>query len=495
MAIRLNWVEGGQFMSEEKRTFNACPTGTYCGACPLTTIVRDGKVVRTERTRFTGTEKDLGFICQKGIAAARYPYLPDRILHPLKRTGKRGEGKWEEISWDQALDEIAAKLLEIKGQYGPQAVATWSWSGGPGMGLNTILAYRFNHVFGASDTFAKVGVDNASNFAWLMDMGAGPALGWFDPLTIDHTNYILAWGCNPIENQPRVGRYLAHAKARGIRIVDFGLVFDGTAGFADEFHFVKAGTDAAVALAMANVIVGEGLYDSEYLVKYTVAPLLVREDNGLYLRDTDGNYLAWDESAGAAVSVAQGEPIPVVTPALRGTFEVNGTTCSPAFEKLVQHLTDYTPESQEPITGIAADDVRRIAIEYATAKPALIVSALGMRYYNAGRTYRTVFLLSELTGNVGCAGGGVTGTGGIPNSLPPIGLNNVDILYPDGPENAKSRVLPAPDFFRAVKTGTPTLSKHCSLWVGTPFTTTPAAGAGSTRSSRTWTLSSTTTSG
>lgn len=100
-------------MSGEKFVYTRCPAGEYCGSCMLKTIVKDGKIIRTERVVYTGPEADQGFISQKGIAACRYPYLPGRLLHPLKRVGKRGEGKWQQISWDQAMDEIGEKLVKI----------------------------------------------------------------------------------------------------------------------------------------------------------------------------------------------------------------------------------------------------------------------------------------------------------------------------------------------------------------------------------------------
>jgi len=101
-------------MSEEKFVYTACPGWGDHEFCAIKTIVKDGKIVRTEKPDYTGPEAIEGYICQKGITSGRHPYLPGRLLHPLKRVGKRGEGKWQEISWEQALDEISAKLIEIR---------------------------------------------------------------------------------------------------------------------------------------------------------------------------------------------------------------------------------------------------------------------------------------------------------------------------------------------------------------------------------------------
>ena len=109
----------------------------------IKTIVKDGKYsVRTEKPSYTGAEANEGYICQKGIMSCRQPYNPKRLLHPLKRAGERGEGKWEEISWDQALDEIAAKLLQLRDDYGPESLAMWNVvaSVPPSQGLAAVLS-------------------------------------------------------------------------------------------------------------------------------------------------------------------------------------------------------------------------------------------------------------------------------------------------------------------------------------------------------------------
>ena len=108
-------------MSEESFVYTCCPGWGDHEFCAIKTIVKDGKIVRTEKVDYTGAEANEGYICQKGIMSCRQPYNPKRLTNPLKRVGERGEGKWEKISWDQAMDEIAAKLLEIRDKYGPES--------------------------------------------------------------------------------------------------------------------------------------------------------------------------------------------------------------------------------------------------------------------------------------------------------------------------------------------------------------------------------------
>ena len=126
----------------ESFVYTCCPGWGDHEFCAIKTIVKDGKIVRTEKPSYTGAEANEGYICQKGIMSCRQPYNPKRLLHPLKRAGERGEGKWEEISWDQALDEIAAKLLQLRDDYGPESLAMWDVvaSVPPSQGLAAVLS-------------------------------------------------------------------------------------------------------------------------------------------------------------------------------------------------------------------------------------------------------------------------------------------------------------------------------------------------------------------
>ena len=442
-------------MSEEKCVYTACPGFGDHEMCAIKTIVKDGKILRTEKPDYTGPEAKEGYICQKGITSGHHPYLPGRLLHPLKRVGERGEGKWQQISWDQALDEIAAKLLEIKDKYGPESLVVWNLpaSNAPNFGLSGLLATRFSSVWGATDPLQSMGLDNGPVYSSFFELGS--SYGYFptDPRMIDYSKYIIVWGANPIENQHHIAKHLAAAQDRGVKLVDIGLLFDGTAGKADWFIPVKPGSDPALALSMAYIIVTQALYDEDFLIKYTVAPFLVNPNDGKFMRDKDGNYLAWDKSANKLISIKpNGENAPT-TLSLRGQFSVNGMDCKTVFELLVEHLQDYTPEKQELITGVSPESVLQLTHEYTISKPAMIIGALGMRYQNQGESYRALFLLSVLTGNIGKLGGGATCqllSGGYP-----IGYNDNPIMFPNGQSASKIKCVRMDDFFEQVKSGKP----------------------------------------
>jgi molybdopterin-containing oxidoreductase family molybdopterin binding subunit len=439
-------------MSEEKWVCTACPGWGDHEFCAIKTVVKDGKIVRTEAVDYQGAEAGEGHCCQKGIMSWRQVYAPDRLLHPLKRAGERGEGKWEQISWDQAFDEIGAKLMEIKENYGPEAVTFWNITTSlpPSQGLDSLLGERLNCLWGGTDPLNAYGLDNGPYYASYFDLGNFYKYMMIDPVKFDATTYLIVWGGNPVENQMRCAKHIVEAKSRGAKIVDVGLLFDATAGYADWFIPVKPGSDTALALCMANQIIQRGEADMPYMIKYTVAPLLVDVETGKFAAN-DGWFYYWDTESDAIKPTARGAEEYEGTPATEGVFEYGGHTYKPAFQLLKEHLATYTPEYQEAITGVPAADAVKLAEEYSSHRPAFIVGALGLRYQNQGDAYRALYLLGMLTGNLGQLNGGVTSE--IQPCGFPMGFNNTEIVFPEGKENDRAHYVKQADYFEDVKRG------------------------------------------
>jgi len=436
-------------MSEESFVYTACPGWGDHDYCAIKTIVKDGKILRTEKVEYSEPERCDGHICQKGLLSARQPYSPDRLKVPLKRVGERGEGLWEEISWDQALDEIAAKVLDITNTYGPASIAMWNLPAGvpPSLGLGNLLTNRFTGLWGATDMIISLGLDNGPTYSSYYAFGPmGMTYIMNDPRNYIGADLILIWGCNPIENQMRSAQNLVRAREEGAKIIDLGLIFDGSAGFADEFIGVAAGSDGFLALAMAHYIVANDLYDAEFLKTHTIANYLVDTATGLLVKDTAGNYLIWDTATNAACLVApKGGAIHAVDPAFFGTYFIAGAAVKPVFDLLKEHLAQYTPEKAERISRVPAARIISLAHEYAMAPNAFIVSAFGMRYINQGESYRAQHLLGILTGNLGRPGAGVQVGGQITSY--PIMLNDGPITFPNGAEGYKGNGVGCPEFF------------------------------------------------
>jgi anaerobic selenocysteine-containing dehydrogenase len=406
---------GGDEELSEKITFNTC-MGNGCHAgCIHTTRVKDGRIIKVERTVYPDGEE--GIMCVKGVAAARLPYHPDRLKYPLKRAGKRGEGKWERITWEEAVDQIAGKIKKIRAEYRPESVCIsplWN-SNTPRFGLQPLLGIRLRNLLQATEINYGQPIDSNLQFSNYFSFGI-PSGSFADPRTLveGNTKYMIVWGHNPAETAFWLWKYIREAKAKGAKLVDIGLLYDPTAEKADWWIPVKAGSDTLLALVMINCIISEKRYDEEYITKYTNGPFLVRKDNGKFLRESDifaggdpGNYIVWDTVSGKPMAISPHMPADEgLKPALFGVYRPAGIECSPVFKKLADFAGAQQFEKVEEITGVSLETIEKLAREYATAKPAAILTCYGLRYKNSGNAYRAMTALGAITGNIGILGGG-----------------------------------------------------------------------------------------
>jgi molybdopterin-containing oxidoreductase family molybdopterin binding subunit len=226
-------------------------------------------------------------------------------------------------------------------------------------------------------------------------------------------------------------RFILDARDRGAKIVVIGPLFDATAAKADQWVPIRPATDAALAMAMIHLIIEEGLYDKEFVMRHTVGPFLVRGDSRLFLRE-GGAYRVWDPNLNRCSSVET-----TSHPALSGSFQVGGVTCKPAFQVLAERAAYFTPERVEGITGVPADTIRELALEYGRSKPAAIRMYYGMsRTLNSTLSSRAAITLGAITGNIGVSGGGAS----IPQITPSIVLNEQGVACPPGAPGVK--ILP-----------------------------------------------------
>lgn len=450
--------------SEEKIVTVFTPCAGCHQKCVLWAHVIDGRIIKTEAANFMDQPEDR-HCCLKGLASAQLPYYPDRLKYPLRKTGARGEGKWERISWDMALDTIAEKLKETREKYGARAVLidhTGS-SVSPQCGdVNSgAEAFRFENLFGSTlpdgwydDTASPV----ANFFTHGHDLEAS------DPRSLKYSNLILIWGANPAETAYRDWKHIGLAREKGTKLIAIGPLFDTTAAKADEFIPIRRATDAALALSMIQVIVENNLHDKIFLCTYTVAPLLVRVDNGQLLREADiqkggskEKFVVWDEAAGRPIVLDRAEFEIPARLALKGRFTINGIDCSTAFQKLVDAIdTEYKPEQASKLTGIPSPTIRDLAMRYAQAKPAAIYYNHGLgRYYHGNISMRAQLALGAVCGYLGQRGGGVN-CGGV--SIPgagggyPLRFNYKAVHKPT---DASYHVLTLQETLQAIETGSP----------------------------------------
>ncbi len=235
---------------------------SLCGptmGCGLNCYVKDGRLVRVEGMKESPGNK--GKLCPRAFASMQWLYSPQRLKYPLKRTGKKGEGKFEKISWDEALDIIAEKLLEQKEKYGPESLAILS----PARRSYSDYLYRFLVVHG-SPNYGHSGlcaIQRAFGFAYTL----GTPMLMPD---YERADLIIIWGANPVYSgtpQGAIDRIL-NAKDRGARLIVIKPQIQPDAAKADIWMPVRPGTDGALVLAMLNVVINEELYDAEFIEKW-----------------------------------------------------------------------------------------------------------------------------------------------------------------------------------------------------------------------------------
>jgi len=322
--------------------------------CAAIGFVEDGRLVKMESN--PRSIRTLGKMCSKGQSAPNEVYFPDRILYPLKRVGKRGEGKWKRISWDEAINELTSRIKKLIDEGHPEK-----------------FMFHYGRMKGSSSKLIKsvflkkiVGTGTIGNHTTICEGGkwVGQELTWgkhYDNWDFENTKYVLNFGSNVFEahtNHIPLSQRLVEAKVkRGAKVVTFDVRLSNTAAKSDEWIPIKPGTDGAVALAMCNVIMNEGLYDREFFKFIKATP---RHD----------------------------DPVDKKIKALK------------------DHLSQYTPEWAERISGVSARKIREIAREFAKEKPAVVISYRGnVAHYNGTENERIVQMLAAITGNIDRPGG------------------------------------------------------------------------------------------
>jgi anaerobic selenocysteine-containing dehydrogenase len=323
---------------------------TFHGGCPhdcpdtcsMVYTVQDGKLISVAGNKVHPMTR--GGLCVKLHDYEKRHYHPDRLLYPMKRTGPKGSKQFERISWDEALNTIESKWKTIIAEYGSQAILPVSYLGNQGLvhGLNGGDAF-FNRM--GATVCERTFCGEGSCTAWLLTVG--PTAG-VDPESFAHSKYIVIWACNSVSTNLHHWHIVKEAQKKGAKVVVIDAYASKTAKEADWHIAPKPGTDGALAMAMMNVIIKEGLQDQNYIDNYTIG-----------------------------------------------------------FKELAERAESRTPEWAEKITGIPAADIRKFAREYATTLPAAIRLGVSLeRSYGGSQAIRAVTCLPALIGAWRHVGGG-----------------------------------------------------------------------------------------
>jgi DMSO reductase family type II enzyme molybdopterin subunit len=415
--------------------------GTNCtGNCAFNVYVKDGIVWREEQQGEYGRSEDAPDYgprgCQKGLRHAKYMYGKQRVLYPMKRVGERGAGQWQRVSWEQATREIADRFIDHYAATGPRSIS---------FDLGTQMVLK-RASFAALGRFATItGIEMPEAFAGVGDLPTGVMMTVGEPLLGDtmaavyKSRCCLVWFCNPAVTRIPDAHFFWEARYNGTEVIAISPEFTPTAMHASRWVNPKPGTDAALALAMAQVIVSKDLVDADYVREQTDLPFLVRTDNGQFLRETDVSggegaranlFYVWDAATRRPVPAPgtggppppPGVPVAVipsgtlrlgaVKPALEGRWKVRtagGTVeVTTVYELLKKRLEGYSPEQASEVTGVHPENIRSIALSFATARPAMIFTGYRMcKWLHGDLLQRAFMLLLSLTGNLGKAGGGL----------------------------------------------------------------------------------------
>ncbi len=386
------------------------------GSCGQIAFVRDGKIVKIQQAADYPDTVYNPRGCMKGLSYANHIYGKDRILAPLIRTGERGSGEFREATWDEALDEMASRLRRIGEAWGWDSIHLFDQV--PGSGY---VQKGSNYRAGAA-----LGMIHGTSFDFNGDLPMGMPIT-FGVQNAEHeakdwanSRFLLLIGSNPVETRIPDIHFIFDAIEAGAKLVVVDPNYSPTATKADLWLPIRPGTDAALALAMANHILVADLADLDFMRRYSDAPLLVRMDTGKRLREADlvadgatDRFVAWDETTGTTVIVGTDKlGAPGGRAALEGRFTITlagGSTveATPGFALVRAELDSWTPERAAGICELSAEDIVKVARAYATTKPAAILMGGGSNHwYHGDLTGRALALLASLTGNVGRSGGG-----------------------------------------------------------------------------------------
>jgi anaerobic selenocysteine-containing dehydrogenase len=286
-----------------------------------------------------------GFLCGKVARYLEREYAPSRLLYPLRRAGEKGEGRFERVTWDCALDEIAARLRAIAAEFGPEAILPYSYAGTMGLLQGAGMDRRFFHRLGASRLDRTI-CSSAGG------AGMTEALGFrygTEPEQFRHAKLIVAWGANVLGTNVHLWPFIVEARRAGAKLYTIDPRLNRTGAASDKHFFINPGSDAALALGMMHVIIHENLHDADYVARHTIG-----------------------------------------------------------FEELAGRVNDYPPERAAELTGIAKEEIIALAREYVTTRPAAIRLNYGLqRSERGGMAVRAISLLPALTGSWKETGGGL----------------------------------------------------------------------------------------
>jgi DMSO reductase family type II enzyme molybdopterin subunit len=409
----------------DKVTWGTHLVDCYPGGCSFHVYSKDGIVWREEQSAvYPSIEEGVPDMnprgCQKGSCFSRVMYGAERLKYPLKRTGERGEGKWKKITWDEALTDVADAMLDAIEESGPETILYEFGSGEGGTVNGASPAWRLMRLIGGT-TLDSNGLTSDYNVGLYQTFGkfnfCSSIDDWF------HADLLLLWHMNPTYTRIPSAHFIWEARYHGTEVISIAPDYNASTMHADMFVPIEPGMDTALALGVCKIIVDEGWVNEDFVREQTDLSLLVRSDNGRFLRETDveakgrDDQLYWlDEETGEIAKAPRGSlDLGGRKPALTGSITVDladGTSVEarPAFESMKEALAEYTPERVSEISGVRPGVVRKFAEKVHKARAIHMLQGFGVcKFYHGDLMERAMALLMALTGNFGRKGTGMRG--------------------------------------------------------------------------------------
>ncbi len=395
----------------------------YQRGCNWNVYVKDGVVFREEQVAsYEQTNPEVPDFnprgCQKGACYSLRMTAPSRLLYPLKRVGARGEGRWKRISWQDGLREVAKQTLAALREDGAGSIV-WDPGTANANGCNGIGAHRTSFVLDTPvlNVNCEVGDHHPGAMATLGKISFASS---GDDLF--YSDLILIWGGNPAYTQIPNAHFINEARYHGAEVIVIAPDLSASAIHADIWLPVSVGSDAALALGIARVLLEEDLIHKEFVREQTDLPLLVRKDTKKFLRKSDlekkGSdeiFYCWNEATNRLQEVdTRSLSLKSVIPALAGSYTAKTLSGSievePALEGLRRQVQARSLEEVEAITGCKPEHIQMLARKLSSAKAATMITQSNFsKFYHGLEMERTQILLFALTGQMGRRGAGFNG--------------------------------------------------------------------------------------
>ena len=441
--------------SAAEQTFHTGCRGNCASKCHQKVTVRDGKVVKVAAMEYPEGDEGWRRLCVKGQSQPQRQYDPDRVQYPMKRVEgtERGAGEWERISWDEAIGMVAEKMGAALATGGGTSIGFMSSYASYGV-LNGATGGYMSFAYGRFITAAGCTVLGAcSDYAQMHVQMLGFGQNGNSADDVVNSKTMIAWGGRPDEADVHIWHYICDAREKGIPLITIDPQYSSTAAHSDWYIPIRPGTDGAMMLAMINYIAANQLENVDYMRAYTQAPQLVKDD-GTFLRMSAFGV----EPIEAGMNPMTGQPIIIDVPAVldeaTGTITALGATEQPAilgtatgpdgtvyktcYQECLDHIGEYTTARASEITGVAEEDIIKLAELYAQGGVwNLGYQGLG-HHVNSHHNYKNLALLHAQTANYG-----LPGTAICRNTSPFTGVSNyMPYMYGRVGANVPSMALP-----------------------------------------------------